>query len=229
MTAPRHLDLDGAADSIIDWGFLADPGTHRRRGPGYLIIAIRSAPTLAHYDPESVRFWVDAGDHAERLQLDRSCARPQEHRLSWGTILLADRLRVTNAYVTFGGVVTAARVDGTTVVIFLSPVPLLRRGGHSQGWDPLAGLAAAHFGRLAAAVGVDHGLDARVVRADPVARYAAFLADTLARSPQSGPGALDDADARLLLAERDRLVRTEPGAWRAGLDLAAAFGGASSA
>jgi len=225
VNAPRHLDLEGAADSISEWGFLADPGMVRRRGPGYLITAIRRTPTLEHYDPESVRFWVDKKDHAEPIQLDRCSPMPQDHRLSWGTIRLADRLRVTNEYVTFGGVTTAARLDGTTVVVFLSPAPLLRRGGHSQGWDPLAQLVAAHFGRLAAAVGADPDLDRSVVGAEPVARYAAFIIDALARSHDGAQAGLDDA--RLLAAERDRLMRCEPALWQSGIRLAAGIAGSS--
>ena len=96
--------------------------------------------------------------------------------------------------------------------MFTSPAPLLRRGGHSQGWDHGAETVGAFFGRLLVAVDYVPGFEARMAQAGPVARYAAFVADLVGRyrvSPELRSGhpelwALIEAEARRL--RRDRPV-----------------------
>jgi hypothetical protein len=215
--APRGLDLERAADALPDWGFLAEPGSPEGSGPGYLLVALRQHPKLAHYDPEEVRFWVTNAGRGERYVLDRWTPMPLEREVSWGLIRIVDRKGVSNEFLTFGGSVSADRSEGTTVAAFVSPAPLLRRGGHSQGWDHGAQTLGAHFGRLAAVAGQDHAFEAAAAQADPLARYAAFIADQLERGRRSEM--LRDADPqgwRLFLAEKERLMRTDLAHWRAG-------------
>ena len=102
---------------------------------------------------------------------------PRSEDYSWGLIRLVDRLGVSNEYLTFGGHLDAALIDDVVVAAFASPAPLLRRGGHSQGWD--AGADA-----IGAILRTDDGrrrLQARlraVLRcAEPLTRYAAFVRD----------------------------------------------------
>ena len=52
-----HDPLDPAS-RIAEWGFLANPDLPDRPGPAYLLVALRAAPTLRHYDPESIEYWV---------------------------------------------------------------------------------------------------------------------------------------------------------------------------
>ena len=87
----------------------------------------------------------------DRLEITRSTPE-LDLQFSWGTITIIDRLSVSNEYVVFGGRLTSSRVNGMTVVTFVSPVPILRRGGHSQGWDEAAVDLAAFFGRVMIAV-----------------------------------------------------------------------------
>ena len=75
-----------------------------------------------------------------------------------------------------------------TVVTFVSPAPILRRGGHSQGWDEAAVDLAAFFGRVMIAVDYVAGFEARMSAAEPIARYAAFVSDCLVRY-EAAPGA----------------------------------------
>ena len=82
--APRRLDLDSAADAMADWGFLAEPGVPEGTGPGYLMVALRKRPTLDHYDPEEVHFWVTNAGRGERFVLDRWTPMPVEREVSWG-------------------------------------------------------------------------------------------------------------------------------------------------
>ncbi len=221
---PRNLTLDQAADALADWGFLAEPGQPGHRGPGYLLVAIRRQPTFTHFDPELVDFWTSRDGRGERVTLDRQSTMPFEAQLAWGEIRVKDRLHVSNEYLTFGGAVTAGREDGTTVIAFVSPAPLLRRGGHSQGWDLSAQSVGAFFGRLAACAGRDRQLEIAVGRADPVARYAAFIAHQIKHRP-SLPGVdLDADDWPMLRAEAAQLRRDDPSHWEAGQHLAAILG-----
>ena len=88
---------------------------------------------------------------------------------------------MSNEYLTFGGNLVADAVDDAVVAVFTSPAPLLRRGGHSQAWDPPAEWLGAFFGRLLVAVDYEPGFEALVAAAEPLARYAAFVADCTAR------------------------------------------------
>jgi len=145
---------------------------------------------------------------------------PLDGEFSWGTIRLIDRLDVTNEYVTFGGHLSAARVEDTTIAAFTSPVPLLRRGGHSQVWDAGADELGAFFARLVAALDVNPALEPVVCEADPFARYSAFLLDVVGRYRASP--VLRASDARvwtLLRGEEGRMRREHHESWRAGKHL----------
>jgi hypothetical protein len=132
---PARLDPASAAPFLANLGFLASPDLPDRPGPAYLLIALREAPTLHHYDPEAVDYWVSDAGRGRRRTLTRATALPIVTDFSWGLIRIVDRLDVTNEYLTFGGRVSADFVDGVLIAVFTSPSPLLRRGGHSQAWD----------------------------------------------------------------------------------------------
>jgi hypothetical protein len=64
------------------------------------------------------------------------------------------------------------------------------------------------------------GFERRAAQADPIARYAAFLADALARSRSSQVLRLEHLDlSTLLQAEAGRIRDRHPVAWDAGLAL----------
>lgn len=219
------MDPITAAARLADWGFLADPDLPDRPGPALLLVALRQRPTLRHYDPEVVEYWVTADERGERASLTYASRMPVERDFSWGLIRIVDRLSVSNEYLTFGGHLSAAAVEGVTVAVFSSPAPLLRRGGHSQGWDVGAQDIGAYFGRLMVAVDYAPGFEAKVAAADPVVRYAAFLSDVADRYRQSDGLRQARADLwRLLRSEEDRLRRTSPDAWAAGTALLVAAG-----
>jgi hypothetical protein len=127
---PTELAPNWAAPLLADLGFLASPDLPDRPGPAYLLVAIREVPTLRHYDPEVVEYWVTEAGRGTRRTLGRETRLPIETEFSWGLIRIVDRLRVTNEYLTFGGRLSAAAVDGAVIAVFTSPAPLLRRGGH---------------------------------------------------------------------------------------------------
>jgi hypothetical protein len=219
VVRPAAADLDpvSAAPLLADLGFLSSSDLPDRPGPAYLLVALRAAPTLHHYDPESVEFWVSQGGRGTRRLLTRATTLPLEVDFSWGLIRIVDRLHVTNEYLTFGGHLSAAMVDGVAIATFLSPAPLLRRGGHSQGWDPGAETLGAFFGRFLLAVDYTPGFEGSAAEADPVTRYAAFVADAMARYRTSPILRAQQADLwNVLQAEERRLRANHPAEWAGG-------------
>jgi len=211
-----------AAEFLSDLGFLLVPDEPELATPSYLLVAIRARPTERHYDPETITFWETAGPRGVPAAIDRTTRLPWETAFSWGVINMIDRFGISNEYLTFGGELSAASIDDVTVSVFFSPAPLLRRGGHSQGWDLVAPDLGAFFGRLKAAVGV-HSLEAQATDAGPLARYCAFVMDYMARHRTNDE--LQRIDAVVwswLRSEEARLRRTDPAAWARGQALVAA-------
>lgn len=223
--APPRLDPVGAAASLADLGFLANPDLPDRPGPAYLLVAIRESPTLRHYDPEAVEYWVSKAGRGVRKTLTRSSGLPIDIEYSWGLIRIVDRLKVTNEYLTFGGRLFAGLVDDAVLAVFTSPAPILRRGGHSQGWDQGADSLGAFFSRFLLAVDYVPGFEALAANADPEARYAAFVSNVADRYRASLVLRWDQPELwRLLEAEERRLRGKDPAAWARGAALRRAAG-----
>ena len=218
-------DPVAASRLLADWGFLANPDLPDHPGPGYLLVAIREEPTLRHYDPEVVDFWESRAGRGVRATLTKDTAMPLEHEFSWGQIQVLDRLNVSNEWLTFGGRLSAAFVDDMIVAAFVSPAPLLRRGGHSQGWDVGADNLGAFFGRLMVAVDYAPGFEQTAAAATPLARYAAFVADLVARFAHSRAlEATEQTLHQLMEHEASHLQQDHPVDWTAGLALLEASG-----
>ena len=148
---------------------------------------------------------------------------PLETELSWGEIQIVDRLKVTNEYLTFGGRLTAAKMGTTSVAVITSPAPILRRGGHSQGWDEGAENLGAFFARLLLAVDYTTGFEPRVAAATPLTRYAAFLIDTVTRYGASPALRASHPDLWLLLRTAANRLRVDhPDDWTLGASLLSA-------
>lgn len=182
------------------------PACSTARGPDAPALRSRGDRVLGH------RSWLWCPpDPTRKTRL------PIEIDFSWGLIRIVDRLHVTNEYLTFGGRLAADEVDGVVVAVFTSPAPLLRRGGHSQGWDQGSDSLGAYFSRFLVAVDYAPGFEARAAQADPVTRYAAFLADAMARY-RSSPVLRGDQPGlwTLLRAEQRRLRTVRPSAWVGG-------------
>jgi hypothetical protein len=214
---PASLEPASAAPLLADLGFLASSDLPDRPGPACLLVAMRDHPTLHHYDPESVEYWVSASGRGARKTLTRGTPLPVGTEFSWGVIRIVDRLHVTNEYLSFGGHLSADSVDGVVVVVFTSPAPLLRRGGHSQGWDEGAATLGAFFSRFLLAVDYAPGFEGRAAEADPITRYAAFLTDATDRFRASARLRSGQPDLWALLQAEERRIRVKhPGEWAAG-------------
>jgi len=216
---PVELPAAAAADRVRHWGFLAQPDLPDRPGPAFLLVALRPAPTLQHYDPEAVEYWVTLDGRGRRQTLTHDTPMPRSEDFSWGLIRLVDRLGVSNEYLTFGGRLNAATFDDVVVAAFASPAPLLRRGGHSQGLDPGADAIGAFFGRIMVAVDFTPGFEAMFGQADPLTRYSAFVRDAEARRRSAGRARTDDEVPRLIQGEAGRLRAIHPTPWEGGADL----------
>jgi hypothetical protein len=221
---PASIDPPLAARLLEDWGFLAAPDLPDRPGPAYLLVAIRARPTLRHYDPELVEYWVtDDTGRGVRETVTFASRMPREAEFSWGRISVVDRKGIGNQYLTFGGQLRAQRIDGEVISVFSSPAPLLRKGGHSQGWDAGSLMVGGFLGRFRSAAGYEVTFERRVATTDPITRYAAFVNELVTRYRASEY--LRDHYPRLwtlMLGEERRLRRDHPQAWRGGVELLAA-------
>lgn len=214
---PTALDPASAAALMTNLGFRATSDLPDRPGPARLLVAMREMPTFHHYDPEVVQYWVNQSGRGLPRTLTRETPLPIESEFSWGLIRIVDRLDVTNEYLTFGGHLSAALVDGVVIAVFISPAPLLRRGGHSQTWDPGAENVGAFFSRFLLAVDYGAGFEDLAGRASPVSRYAAFLIDAMARYRASPRLRGEQPELwTLLRSEERRLMATDPTEWAAG-------------
>ena len=214
------LAVTELAGQVDHWGFVAHPDLPDGPGPAFLLVALRPAPTLQHYDPEAVDYWVTKDGRGERRTLTHVTPMPQSHDYSWGLIRLVDRLGVSNEYLTFGGQLDAALIDDVVVAAFASQAPLLRRGGHSQGWDASADAIGAFFARMMVAVDFKPGFEHAFAAATPLTRYAAFVRDADQRRRTAGRSpSFDDDLGRLIRHEGDRLRASALAEW----DAAGAF------
>jgi hypothetical protein len=220
-TTGRSPSIDEAAALVRDWGFLAHADLPNEPGDAYLVVAIRDQPTLTHFDPEQVEFWVNRGpaghERGTRQTIWRTTGLPISIPFSWGTIRIIDRLGISNEYITFGGLLEAVDQPGMTLCIFRSPAPLLRRGGHSQESDPGSFDFAAFFGRVMIAIDYVPGFEALASTTSPLGRYAACVAHFAERYSHSA----DLRSARpelwnLIRAEQTRLSRDHAAAWAEG-------------
>jgi hypothetical protein len=206
-----------AVETLATLGFtLVNSDRPTAEGGPQLLVALRDAPTLRHFDPENVTCWVAEAGRGRPLTIDRATAAG-DREIEWGHIHVTDRLGVENRFLTFGGALRVADVaTDLRVVQHLSPGPIVRWGGHSQGTDALAGEIGAFFGRLIVPVDYLPGGEARIAAEEPSCIYAAFLMDRTAHDGRVG--ASDDRDPLIgwLHAEATRVRTREAACWAAG-------------
>ena len=183
-------NLAVAAQRLAPWGFLADPDLPDRPGPASLIVALRERPTLRHYDPEVVEFWSTEDGRGAHETITRKTKVPLSIGVSWGEIRILDRLGESNGYFSFGGRCDADVLDDAFIVAFTSSAPILRRGGHSQGWDDGADAVGAFFGRLL--VTVDYVPGSRSASPSRAARALCGVHPGRGGAPAQPPGRVDD-------------------------------------
>jgi len=212
-------DLDDAARQLADLGFWLESRYPVHPGPSRLMVALRDRPTLRHYDPEMIRYWTTGEENrGQAMEITRRSRLPLEAGFSWGKVELFDRLGVQNDFVSLGGEVVAdAGAPDTTLVVFSSPGPILRLGGHSQPEDLIATDLGAFFGRIMVPIDFQPGAEQAISRAKPMDRYVAFIRYEAERFRRHRVLANQlPHRARILAEESRRLERDETFAWAAG-------------
>jgi hypothetical protein len=217
MTAAATLDPGTSAQFLGGLGFLLTPDGDGTDAPAYLLVALRQEPTLQHFDPERVGYWMEARGRGTEETFSRATSLPLDGSFSWGPIRILDRLEIANDYLSFGGRLSAARLGGFTVAVFASAAPILRGNGHSQTEDPGAPNVTAFFARLRAAAGASRDVELRILHATPQGRYAAYLAGACERYRQSQTLQLTYPQMWQSLVRQERRLRAErPSAWSEG-------------
>lgn len=233
---PRDLEWGGdwlhdAAGELAHLGFVLRDGNLPGRVPGpRLLVAFRDTPTLTHFDPEEVTYWEVHDGRGRRATLAPRASTtpgspavelPLERPFSWGRIRVTDRIPVSNQFLSFGGTLLADRLDERVVLAaFVSPAPMFRWAGHSQGLDPFVDEIGSFFARLMVPVDFQPGAEARIGASSPQGLYAAAI--RYADERLNRIVALRDADPALDAAanhEVHRLQREDPAAWAEGGDL----------
>ena len=85
--------LPDAAAIVHDLGFSIVTGVHHDDPAATdLVVALRSVPTLRHFDPEEIAYYEPRGARSATRTVDRRTALPFEAPFKWGRISIADRL-----------------------------------------------------------------------------------------------------------------------------------------
>jgi hypothetical protein len=210
--------LGPAVNELEHLGFVLRDGLLPGTSPGpRLLVALRPTPTFSHFDPEEATFWAFDGTRGTLATVHRE-APEGERPFSWGRIRVADRIPVQNQFLTFGGMLHVGRaIDGTTVLAFVSPAPILRWSGHSQGVDRVTDELGSFFARLMVPIDFQPGAETRIGGASPEGLYAAAIRHADRRL--NATASLRDYDRALddqVNAEVHRLRRDAPTAWSEG-------------
>lgn len=221
MNMTAHLDANAGRQLLDDLGFLLVPGPPLDSGSAYLFVALRPAPTLRHFDPERIDYWATADGHGVPAAIEWASREPAASEHSWGTVRIVDRIGAANDFVSFGGDVLVMRTAEMKVAVFSSAAPIVAGGGHSQDWEPGSRDIAGFLARLRAAADPRGSLERHIAGLTPVARYASFVANSLAHV-RASEKVFDwtRADRVVLERERRRLQVAAATEWAAGAELA---------
>lgn len=217
------LGPDAGRELLDELGFLHVPGAPTAAGAAYLFIALRRRPTLHHFDPERINYWVTPAAHGMPAEIEWGAQSERHDHFSWGPIAIIDRLGMGNEFVSFGGELTVAVVGDIKVAVFASDAPILACGGHSQTWDPWARGVVAFQAELRAAADPRGRFERRLAGTAPTAIYAAFVRHELDLRRVTPRDLAWQTAGELLYRERRRLKTTRLADWQSGLDLLAAL------
>jgi len=169
--------LEQVGRILAKLGFaLIEPDRKRGDEKSHVVVALRAQPTLQHFDPETIDYWITEGARGRAAKMDRETRLPVASDFSWGRITLTDRLGVENGFLSFGGTVRAQMAaDASVLVDFSSDAPILRWAGHSQSSDPLAAEVGSFFARIMVPIDFVPGAEAMVAKAAPRTLYCAFI------------------------------------------------------
>lgn len=214
--------LEGVGRLLAGLGFeLVQPDRTGVDDTSHLLVALRAKPTLQHFDPDSIDYWITDGARGHAAKLDREARFPVVADYAWGRLTLTDRLDVKNEFLSFGGTLRAQMTaDATVLVDFSSHAPILRWSGHSQSTDPLASEVGAFLARIKVPIDFVPGAEALVSKAAPSTLYCAFIQFVRERLAQAH--ALREANRWLTewsSRESQHMETAAPDHWRAASEL----------
>jgi hypothetical protein len=223
--------LEQVGRILATLGFaLIEPDRKRGDENSHVVVALRAQPTLQHFDPETIDYWITEGARGRAAKMDRETRLPVVSDFSWGRITLTDRLGVENGFLSFGGTMRAQVATDTSVLVdFSSNAPILRWAGHSQSSDPLAAEIGSFFARIMVPIDFVPGTEAMVAKAAPRILYCAFI--QFVRERLSRAHALRDANRALAdwtARESQRLETDANGDWKAASELRQQLGAAEA-
>jgi hypothetical protein len=169
--------LENAGRVLTNLGFaLIEPDRTHGDESSHVVVALRAQPTLQHFDPDSIEYWITDSARGRAARMDRETRLPVVTEFSWGRIGLIDRLGIKNEFLSFGGTMRAqATADSTVLVDFSSNAPIMRWAGHSQSSDPLASEVGSFFARIKVPIDFVPGTEAMVAKAAPRTLYCSFI------------------------------------------------------
>ena len=214
--------LEQVGRILAKLGFaLIEPDRTRGDEASHVVVALRAQPTLQHFDPETIDYWITDGARGRAAKMDRETRLPVAPDFSWGRITLTDRLGVENGFLSFGGTVRAqVAADASVLVDFSSDAPILRWAGHSQSSDPLAAEVGSFFARIMVPIDFVPGTEAMVAKAAPRTLYCSFIQHVRERLARAHT--LRDANRWLADWTARESQRMETGAndhWKAAVEL----------
>jgi hypothetical protein len=214
--------LDKAALILANLGFEhVEPDPGATQDSSHLLVALRPAATLRHFDPDTIDCWICEEGRGKATRFDRESRYPINSDYAWGLISLTDRLGVSNQFLSFGGALRAQMTPEATVLVdFSSHAPILRGSGHSQSVDPLASEVGAFFARIKVPIDFVPGAEALVSKAAPLTLYSAFIQHV--REKLAAARLLRDSNRWLAdwsSRESQRMAASAVDHWNAGAEL----------
>jgi len=200
---------------------LIEPDLTHGEEASHVVVALRAQPTLQHFDPETIDYWITESARGRAAKMDRETRLPVVSDFSWGRITLTDRLGVENGFLSFGGTMRAQMTaDSTVLVDFSSNAPIMRWAGHSQSSDPLAAEVGSFFARIMVPIDFVPGTEAMIAKAAPRTLYCAFI--QFVRERLKAAHTLSEASRSLAdwaTRETQRMEAAANDHWKAALEL----------
>lgn len=172
-----------------DWGYFLLPKPHPD-SPSYtgLLVAIREAPTKAHFDPEMMQLRIlDRSGTAPWITLRVKPPFREPRCVCPGKVILCDRINRRVDFFVFGGSLEAVSRPGETVYSLRSPAPILEMTGKLESIpDQLASETEAMMSELLAQWEPEESaFDRRLAHVNPSEFYLASLRSILVRYEQN--------------------------------------------
>lgn len=121
------MDHDSLSTLMSEWGYYMPP-KHHVHSPGYpgLVVAVRTHPTGAHYDPASMELCLQTHQSTiERVRLTQRGIGRTPRCVCPGDITLCDRFNKRVGFYSFGAILNRVVGPDITIYALASSAPIL--------------------------------------------------------------------------------------------------------